>query len=67
MQFVPDQGAWPFPHGSLEEALTYTDVMDLVIQELIDAEMLRDDGIEWADADEPSSVYIRALKNIWMD
>ncbi|WP_437569168.1 hypothetical protein [Sorangium sp. So ce542] len=67
VQFVPDQGEWPFPHGSFEEALTYIDVTDLVIQELIGAQILRDDGIEWADTDEPDAVYIRAIKNIWMD
>ncbi|AGP40914.1 hypothetical protein SCE1572_44350 [Sorangium cellulosum So0157-2] len=45
----------------------HTDVTGLVIQERIDAEILMDDGIEWADADEPGSVFTRGLENIWMD
>ncbi|WP_148314415.1 hypothetical protein [Sorangium cellulosum] len=55
------------PQSSRAAVNMHTDVTGLVIQERIDAEILMDDGIEWADADEPGSVFTRGLENIWMD
>ncbi len=45
----------------------YKDVTDQIILELIDNEILEDNGMEWVDEDEPEKVYIRSIKNIWMD
>lgn len=52
--------------GSLADAAEYVDVTDDIISQLIDANILRDDGVLWADEDEPDSVYVRDLKNVWM-
>lgn len=66
--FVSDtDGRWPFSKGIREDLSEYEDVTDDVVQQLIDATILRDDGVAWADPDEPETVYIRDLKNIWMD
>ena len=56
---------WPFPSGSPAELGSYMDATSQVIEQLIHAGILRDDGIAWADEDEPQSIYIRALSNVW--
>jgi hypothetical protein len=66
--FVSDtDGDWPFPIGGPADVAAYKEVTDEVVQHLIAANILRDDGIAWADKTEPDLVYIRALKNVWMD
>jgi len=65
--FVSDTyGEWPFPSGRLEDLEGYEEVTDRIVSELIAAGILRDDGIAWADPEEPKTIYIRALTNIWM-
>jgi len=57
---------WCFPEGTRDEVSNYRDVTDDVVKSLIDAEILVDLGVAWADDDEPDKIYIRALKNVWM-
>ena len=42
---------------------TYPDITEKIIQELIEAEILQDNGILWID--EPDDLYFKDLKNIW--
>ena len=66
--FVSDcLGEWPLSDGNRQELDEYTEVTDRVVTELIEKGILRDDGIEWADEDEPDTCYLRALTNIWMN
>jgi hypothetical protein len=66
--FVSDTyGDWPFPSGSPSDLAGYPDVTDHVIRQLVEAGILRDEGIAWADEAEPQTVYIRALRNVWME
>lgn len=66
--FVSDTyGDWPFPSGSPADVAGYPDVTDDIVTQLIEARILRDDGIAWADETEPQAVYMRALKNVWME
>ncbi len=68
IQFVSDTyDDWPFESGSKDEMHQYKDVTDEIINDLTNVGILRDDGIAWQDEDEPESVYIRALKNIWIE
>jgi hypothetical protein len=56
--FVSDTyGEWPFSNGKREDLSEYTDMTNAVIQQLIGASILRDDGILWADDDEPNTIY----------
>lgn len=58
---------WFFPEGSRDEGLNYYDVTDEVVNSLIEAGILIDLGVSWADDDEPDKIYVRALKNVWME
>ena len=67
ISFVSDTyDDWPFSgdHIQLSE---YTDMTDKVVAALIDAQILVDEGIAWADEGEPDKIYERALRNKWMD
>jgi len=57
---------WPFP-GERNELSMYDDVTDLVVTSLVNAEILVDERIAWADEDEPDVIYMRALRNKRMD
>jgi hypothetical protein len=57
---------WPFPSGSPAELASYPDVTDEVVAELVKEGILRDDGVAWADESDPDSVYVRALRHLWM-
>ena len=66
--FVSDtENDWPFPKGARRKMDMYSEVTDKVVTSLIEAEILRDDGIAWADEDEPETIYIRDLRNIWVE
>lgn len=56
---------WPFP-GDYKQLSGYVEMTDKVVDSLIAAEILVDEGIAWADEDEPDKIYIRALRNKWM-
>lgn len=66
--FVSDtHDEWPFPAGSRADLQDFTDITDQVVEQLIEAGILRDNGIAWADEDEPDTVYERDLANVWMN
>jgi hypothetical protein len=66
--FVSDTyGEWPFPEGTYNELSAYDEMTDVVVNALITEGILSDEGILWADEDEPERVFIRALRNSWMD
>ena len=44
----------------------YKDVTEEVINELIDNQIIKDYGLIYIDEDDPE-IYIRDLRNIWMD
>ncbi|NQT16396.1 MAG: hypothetical protein HQ582_26800 [Planctomycetes bacterium] len=58
---------WPFPSGSIADLAGYQEMTGAIVEALIEAEILRDDGKLWVDEDEPDTVFIRDLKNIWID
>lgn len=60
-------GEWSFPAGPRDEISNYQDVTDSVVKSLIEAGILVDLGIEWADDLEPDKIYTRVLKNNWMN
>ena len=57
---------WPFTDGSRDDLPSFPDVTDQVVLVLIEAGILEDRGKRWADEDEPDTVFIRDLVNIWM-
>ena len=64
--FLTDElGEWPFQTGCRGDESSYHDVTDRVIKELVAADILRDDGIAWADDEEPETCFIRAIRNVW--
>ena len=66
MQFVSDTyGDWPFQRGKLEDSYGYPDQTEKYIAILIKKGILRDDGFDYIDADEPDSCYTRRITNIW--
>ena len=66
--FVSDTyGDWPFPSGSQADLCAYPDVTYRVVCELVEAGILRDEGIAWADEESPQTIYERALRNVWME
>ena len=68
IQFVSDTyDDWPFHSGSKEQAGHYTDQTDALINTLIEKEILHDNGLLYADEDEPESVYIRDIVNVWSE
>ncbi len=55
---------WPFKSGSRKDLRKYREVTDEVVDALIQAEILQDDGKDIFDASEPE-IYVRRLRNIW--
>ncbi len=55
---------WPFKSGSWDDLRKYREVTDEVVEALIKAEILQDEGKDIFDATEPE-VYVRLLRNIW--
>ena len=45
--------------------INYIDKTDEVLECLIEEEILKDYGFIYKDEDEPESVYIRDIRNIW--
>jgi hypothetical protein len=58
---------WPFTSGNKSDLQNYKDKTDSIIIELIENKIIQDNGIAWKDKDEPESVFIRDLSNIWND
>jgi hypothetical protein len=64
ISFIPDQcyeNEYP-----LKEISNYEDVTNLLIEDLINLGILKDNGIEHIFEDE-SEIYIRRLESVWMD
>jgi hypothetical protein len=67
ISFVSDTyDDWPFPNGSKEDMNHYQEVTEQLVDSLINVGILKDEGKEWADEEEPELIYMRALKNVWM-
>lgn len=67
ISFVPDQykeGEWPLSDVTEDEIIHYKDMTDTIVDELIKNEILKDEGKEVFDLDEPE-IYVRKLVNIW--
>jgi hypothetical protein len=58
---------WPFSNGSPKDTSDYSDVTHEVVDQLIEAEILEDNGIAWRDDDEPMTIFERNLRNKWLD
>lgn len=68
IQFVSDTyDEWPFKSGPKGDVFNYSDQTEALISALITAGILQDNGIEYEDEDDPQNIYIRAIKNIWLD
>jgi len=64
--FVADDGSWPFPTGSWRDLGAYPDRTSAIVDQLVAAGILRDDGRDELDDDDPET-YMRLLRNVWMD
>ena len=68
IQFVSDtHDDWPFNSGKREDYYNYPDKTEQLISILIEKGILRDSGFDYKDENDPENVYIRSIKNIWMD
>lgn len=60
--FISDTyGEWPFNSGAWEDIFNYREVTDEVVEKLITAKILRDEGKEVFDECDPTS-YMRKLR-----
>ena len=66
IQFVSDTYEdWPFKSGQKKDSFIYPDKTDELIDILIKNEILKDHGMLYVDEDEPETVYVRDIVNIW--
>ncbi|MCX4028621.1 hypothetical protein H0A36_13920 [Endozoicomonas sp. SM1973] len=66
IQFVSDTYSdWPFNIGSRDSVWEYIDKTEELINTLISQGILQDNGMLYVDEDEPESIYVRDIKNIW--
>lgn len=66
IQFVSNTyNDWPFKTGNRNEALSYPDRTDELVETLIEKEILEDRGFSHQDEDEPSTIYTRDIINVW--
>lgn len=66
IQFVSDTyNDWPFKSGNRKEAWNYLDKTEDLVNILIEKEVLKDNGFLYIDEEEPDTVYIRDIVNIW--
>ena len=62
--FVSDSDDdWPFPTGSRSDLASHQDITDKVVENLVEAGILRDEGREVVFGDPDA----RRLRNIWLD
>lgn len=67
IQFVTDSGEdWPFETGSKRESWLYPDKTNEIIDALILLGVLSDSGFLYVDEEEPDTVYVRDIKNVWV-
>ena len=50
---------------SFSDIKDFKDVTEKTIQELLEAEILKDDGFAYLDDDEPDTVFIKKYTNVW--
>jgi hypothetical protein len=64
--FVSDtHDDWPFEFGSKSDLKSFTDITNVVIEELFEEGILSDCGLSYIDEDEPDTVFIRDIRNVW--
>ena len=56
---------WPFSEGRKCDLISYRDVTNELIEELVSQEILKDIGYLYRDEDGPDTVYIRDIVNVW--
>ena len=67
IQFVSDAyGEWPFRSEKDINCGEYPDKTDEVVEQLIEKGILKDIVYSFQDDDEPDSVYVRNIINVWM-
>lgn len=68
IQFVSDMGLdWPFKSGDRDALWSYPDKTSELLKELIELNILKDNGYLYQDEDKPDEVYIRNIGNAWLD
>lgn len=66
IQFISDTyNDWPFETGSKDMVWSYTDKTEELVDTLVKEGILKDSGMLYVDEDNPESVYIRNIENIW--
>lgn len=66
IQFVSDTNEdWPFGTGTRDKAFSYPDKTEGLVAELIAQGILEDNGFLYIDDEEPNSVYVRDIRNVW--
>jgi hypothetical protein len=67
ISFIGDtDDRWPFKNGSVIDLREYSEVTDKIVDGLIKASIIKDEGRLVIDDDEPE-FYERILKNVWFD
>jgi len=56
---------WPFECGFKNDLTSYKDVTDGIVHELIAEGILADNGPSYVDENEPESIFVRDLRNVW--
>jgi len=68
IQFVSDTyDDWPFKTSNRDDTLAYVDKTFDVVEALIEQDILKDLGFEYIDKDEPETVFVRKIVNVWID
>ena len=66
IQFVSDTYEdWPFAKGSRNDIDSYKDKTTDLLNDLILLGILKEDGFDYIDEEEPDTVYIKRYANIW--
>ena len=66
ISFISDTyNEWPFPEGSRDELMNYTEVTNEIVSSLISEGILIDEGKEFPFEDD-RNIYFRKLHNIWL-
>jgi hypothetical protein len=66
IQFVSDTyDDWPFKSGNKQDLNCYPDRTNEVLSTLIENGILKDNGYLYIDQDEPNTVYVKDIINVW--
>ena len=67
ISFISDSyNEWPFPEGSKDDLVIYKEVTNEIVASLISEGILVDEGKEFP-LDEDQDIYLRKLRNVWLD